>query len=660
MAIVTLSNVARSFGPNDIFSGISATIPHDARIALVGPNGVGKTTLLNLIVGLDTPTAGSVHRARGLRIGFLPQRPELSGEHTLWEEMLRVFAPLREMEDRMAELESQMACYGQDDDLLDRYGQLQLRYEHAGGFEYEHRIRAVLTGLGFTESEYPRPLTKLSGGERTRALLGRLLLESPDLLVLDEPTNHLDIDAVEWLEGFLRSFSGAVLVVSHDRYFMDRVMSTIWEMEFGRMEIYRGNYSHYVQQREERHERLRKEYEAQQAFIRKEMEYIRRNIAGQRTRQAKGKLRRLQRLMGGSNRLDAGGSDNWLIERPQEYRQMRMRLEAAMRSGDKVLMTHDLAVGYPDGEALFTVPDITLYRGEVAALIGPNGAGKTTLLKTLLGRLQPKSGRLRLGAGVQIGYFAQGHEELNPDNSILDEILTVKQMPISQARRYLATYLFSGDDVFRPIRTLSGGERGRVALAKLALSGANFLLLDEPTNHLDIPSQEILQDVLEDFDGTILMVSHDRYLIDALATQVWVARPGEMTVFEGPYAAYIAVRDGKEAPDDSGAAERADVHDVHQARPRRKAGEGGKSARKADGAQPQEKPALTPYQRAQRTALLEGLIEELEVRLVDLSGAIGEASAAGDTDRVRELGEQYARAEAELEAAMAEWESLLV
>ncbi len=669
MSLVTLSNVAKSFGASDIFASVSASIPHDARIALVGANGVGKTTLLNLIVGLDTPTAGTVARAGGLRIGFLPQRPELAGDHSLYEEMLRVFGPLREMEARLAGLEHEMVGRPDDSALIEAYGALQQRYEHAGGFEYERRIEMVLSGLGFGPDEYERPLARLSGGDRTRALLGRLLLEAPDLLVLDEPTNHLDIDAVEWLEGFLKSFNGAVLAVSHDRYFMDRVITTIWEMAFGRMEVYRGNYSHYVTQREERHERLRREYEAQQAYIEKELDYIHRNLGKQNTSQAKGKIRKLETMVlgksrGDLNRLEAalrgelsteGGR---LLSAARHEKHMHMRLEAAIRSGDKVLMTYNLGIGYPDGDLLFTVPDITLYRGEIAALIGPNGVGKTTLLKTLLGKLAPKQGSARLGAGVQIGYFAQAHEELNPANTVIDELLGVRHMPLSQARNYLATYLFTGDDVFRPVSTLSGGERGRLALAKLALSGANFLLLDEPTNHLDIASQEILEEVLERFNGTILMVSHDRYLIDRLATQIWDARPGALVVFKGPYAAYIAARDGQSsdraALPSTAAAERTVIATPRRASTQKTPADGEHSG------QDRRPPKLSAYRRARLTADLERRIEALEVRLVDLSGAIGEASAAGDAARVRDLGQDYARAEQELETALAEWEALMV
>ena len=474
------------------------------------------------------------------------------------------------------------------------------------------------------------PLSHLSGGQQTRALLARLLLESPDLLVLDEPTNHLDINAIEWLESFLKTWNGALLVVSHDRYFMDSVITTIWEMDWGRIEVYRGNYSHYLQQRDQRHARLVREYEAQQEMIAKEEEYIRRNIAGQNTAQAKGRLRRLERL-----------KRDQLIDRPRTERNIHLNLKADLRSGDKVLMTYNLVVGYEPDKPLVNVPDITLYRGEIAAVIGPNGAGKTTLLKTLLGDLPPLSGSTRMGAAVQPGYFAQAHEGLNPANSVIDELLTVRALQQGEARNYLAAFLFTGDDVFRPVATLSGGERGRLALAKLALDGANFLLLDEPTNHLDIPSQEILQDVLDSFNGTILLVSHDRYLIDALATQIWDIQPGGMTVFEGTYQEYLQARDLAR----QGGREPQPVPARVEPKP---------AARPSNG-----KPALSPFQRQRRLQEIEQTINRLEIGLVDLSGELGEASAAGAVDRVRMLGEAYNSAEAELERALHEWETLL-
>lgn len=633
MPLLTAYNLAKSFGPDDIFEGISVEIPHGARIALVGPNGAGKTTLLNIMIGADTPTEGTVSVAKNTRIGFLPQRPELLGSHTVWEEQLSAFAEVRRMEAQLAELEHAMADPKRHDEALAKYGPLQERFELADGYLYEQRIRTVLQGLGFTPDEFQKPLSMLSGGQKTRALLARLLLDAPDLLVLDEPTNHLDIQAVEWLEGFLKSFSGAVLAVSHDRYFMDAFAQSIWELDFGTIETYRGNYSHYTRQREERYERRMKEYEAQQEFLAKEEEYIRRNIAGQNTRQAKGKLRRLETMK----------KRGKFLNRPRQRKTMFLKMGRTVRSGDKVLVTQNLAVGYPDADApLFYVPDITLYRGETAALIGPNGVGKSTFLKTIIGQLQPLAGETRIGAAVKIGYFAQAHELLDPKKAIIDEIQTIKPMPISEARNYLAQFLFTGDDVFRLVETLSGGERGRVALAKLALSGANLLLLDEPTNHLDIDSQEILQDVLETFAGTVLLISHDRYLIQQLATQIWAVSPqasgaaqGTLEVFDGTYDEYLTARNNRLLADQAAAPEQ---------KPRRQAAQYA-----------EKKQGLNPYQLKKKLEELEAHIAQLEQQHAELQRALEAASTAGDGERVRLLGEQYTQTEQRLEAAIEEW-----
>jgi ATP-binding cassette subfamily F protein 3 len=632
MSLLTAHNLSKVYGPDEIFSGVSIEIPHAARIAVVGPNGAGKTTLLNILRGHDTPDSGTVQRARGLRIGFLPQRPELHGQHTLIEEQLAAFAHIRAMEADMASLERALANPAEHDAALAAYSELQDRFERAGGYVYEQRIRTVMHGLGFSPHDFERPLSKLSGGQKTRALLGRLLLESPDLLLLDEPTNHLDIQAVEWLEGCLSEFPGAVLMVSHDRYFIDSVATTIWELDFGSLEVYHGNFSHYAHQRVERHDRLIKEYEAQQDFITKQEDYIRRNMAGQNTRQAKGRLRRLERL-----------KRDELLLRPRTRDRMSLRLGAIQRSGDKVLSTRDLAVGYPDSQTpLFQVPDMVLRRGDVAALIGPNGVGKTTFIKTVVGQIQPLAGEAKIGASVTIGYFAQAQEALNEDRSILDEILTAKPMLVAEARTYLGRFLFHGDDVFRTISSLSGGERGRVALAKLALTGANFLLLDEPTNHLDIESQEVLQTILADFAGTILLVSHDRYLIDALATQIWVLTPGVMQVFEGTYRQY------QEARARTLAAERA------AAAPR--TGAGGTSGSMTGSG---KKHGLNAYQLQKRMLELEDEIEMMEAQLVELAAAIEQASSLGKAEQVRSLGEIYVRTEAERDAAMTLWGELV-
>lgn len=632
MAILSAHNVAKAYGADDIFQNVAVDIPQNARIALVGSNGIGKTTLLRVLMKQEEPSTGTVSHMKGLTIGYLPQRPQLSADRTLWDEMMTAFADLRAREARLAALTEEMsAATGETlDALMARYGQLEHQFEEDGGYTYETRTQQVLQGLGFIADDYQMPLPHLSGGQQTRALLARLLLESPDLLMLDEPTNHLDINAIEWLESFLNAWSGALVVVSHDRYFMDHVINTIWEMAWNQIEVYRGNYSHYMQQRAERHERLRKEYEAQQAYIAKEEDYIRRNIAGQNTTQAKGRLRRLERLK----------RDN-LIERPRDEHTINLDLQTDVRSGDKVLMTYDLVAGYDPDEPLVKVPDITLYRGEIAAVIGPNGVGKTTLIKTLLQDLTPLHGSSRLGAAVEPGYFAQAHEGLNPDNSVLDELLLVRHLLLSEARNYLAAFLFTGDDVFRPVSTLSGGERGRLALAKLALGGSNFLMLDEPTNHLDIPSQEILQDVLARFNGTILLVSHDRYLIDALATQIWDMQPGKMTVFEGTYRAYLQSRELARQRE----AQAADAAARTRNQDTKTMPSNGKSG-------------LTEYQRRQRLAELENLIHELETRLSTLTNALEQASSTGEVDRVRTLGEDYTATESQLDAAMHEWTQL--
>jgi ATP-binding cassette subfamily F protein 3 len=636
MSLLTTHQLAKSYGPDDIFDDISVEIPYKARIALVGPNGAGKTTLLNLLMGLDLPNEGTVTTMRGLRLGFLPQRPELHGMHTVWEEQLFAFATLRQLEAELEHLHERMT---HDPSVIEAYGELQERFEAAGGYTYETHIKTVLQGVGFRPEQYELPLSKLSGGQKTRALLARLLLDAPDLLILDEPTNHLDIDAVEWLEGYLKEFPGAVLAVSHDRYFMDHFASTIWELEYGTLETYRGNYTHYLQQRQERHERLVKEYEAQREFLAKEMDYIRRNIAGQNTRQAKGRLRRLETMQ----------KRGRIMARPRgKRREMTLKMQAVIRSGDKVLMTETLAVGYPDAaKPLFTVPDLTLYRGETIGLIGPNGAGKSTFLKTIIGQLAPRSGQARLGAGVQIGYFAQAHELLNPKNTIMDEVISVKPMLPAEARNYLALFLFTGDDVFRTVDTLSGGERGRVALAKLALTGANLLLLDEPTNHLDIDSQEVLQSVLADFGGTVILVTHDRYLVDALATQIWSVRGGQFEAFQGSYQEFLAEREKRSA----NAAAYAVTNGKHSATQAAASAAAAKPAAKKHG--------MNPYQHKIRLAAVEEKIQQLEVQIDALTDTIDVASASGDSAKVRELSEAYNTAQAELDAAMAEWELLL-
>jgi ATP-binding cassette subfamily F protein 3 len=644
MPLITTIDLGKSYGPDDIFSNLSVSIPHHARIALVGANGIGKTTLLSILAGEEDPSNGVVQRARGIRLGYLSQESQVLRQHTLWEDCLEPFSGLIEQQAELAHLERLMSDPQQAADALAQYGAKQQDFERRSGYTYEARIRQTLTGLGFSPGDFKRPLSQLSGGQRTRALLARLLLSDADLLLLDEPTNHLDIEAVEWLETYLKEWNGAVLIVSHDRYFLDQVASAIWEMTPA-IEVYRGNYTAYLSQRGERYARRMEEYQTQAAFIDKEEEYIRRNIAGQNTRQAQGRRKRLERLI-----------EEARLTPPVEPRRLHLHLTPAARSGELVVRTCSLAVGYADeGRPLFRAPDLTLERGECAAVIGPNGAGKTTFLKTLLGQIPPYAGEVLLGASLKIGYFAQAHEGLHPEINLIEEINTVApEMLAGKVREYLAKFLFTGDDVFKPVNVLSGGERGRLALAKLALSGANLLLLDEPTNHLDLPSQEVLQAVLADFSGTILLVSHDRYLIDALATQIWEldARHSQLRAFAGTYSEYRASRQAELAAQQAAMIPTRSELPRPRLRPNTAATPkiGVRSATPKIGvrsATNQER------QRKQHLLSLEAEIASLEGQLAAISHQLENPPA--DPGKVMRLGQDYQRVQQSLDQRLEEW-----
>jgi ATP-binding cassette subfamily F protein 3 len=642
MSILSAAGLTKHFGAQDVFSDVSLQITHGERTGLVGPNGVGKTTLLRILAGLDQPSSGQVYRAKGLRIGYLAQEATLVDQTgTLWDLAQAAFDHLQRQAAELRRLEAAMAQatdLAERDQLLDRYGRAQEAFELAGGYTYEYRIRQVLGGLGFENEEYGRPLSQLSGGQQTRAHLARLLLDAPDLLLLDEPTNHLDLAAVEWLEDYLQSWQGAIVVIAHDRYFLDKVTTRIWDLNHGRLELYRGNYTAYLAQRSMRRLHREREFKQQQSFIASEEDFIRRNIAGQRTKEAQGRRRRLERLE--------------RVEATQQDRQISLNLQTDLRSGDLVLATHDLLVGYEPQNPLFTCPDLEIRRGDRVALIGPNGAGKTTFVKTILKEVKPLSGRVRLGAAVEIGYLAQAHAGLDPDASVLDEVLSApkggqegENLLVGQARNYLGRFLFSGDDVFKPIRALSGGERARVALAKLSLRGANFLVLDEPTNHLDVPSQEILQEVLSEFPGTILLVSHDRYFIDALATQVWALEDDTLYVSKrdaplSAYAVYLADRQARQIANSKEAEQSTN-------------GQGMASQSRREIEQKRAR-----ARREREVEELEAAIGAAETRLAKLSAALEEASHAQAVERIQSLSRDYKATEEDLARLLDEWTAM--
>jgi ATP-binding cassette subfamily F protein 3 len=671
MSLITVTNLAKSFGPADIFTGVTFAIPKGARAAIVGPNGVGKTTLLRILTGDETPSKGAVVYAKGVRLGYLPQEAASDAAFesglTLWEASLEAFSHLRQMETDLAQLEAQMSDPEVAEAALEKYGALQHVFEHGGGYTYITRIQQVLTGLGFSRDEFTLPLRHLSGGQRTRALLARLLLTAPDLLILDEPTNHLDIAAVEWLEEYLARWDGAALIVSHDRYFLDRVANVVFEMSQSGIESYHGNYSAYVADRQRRWEHRLEIFESEKERLVKDLEYIKKNIAGQNVQQAKGRLKRLTRILQAIEQLGMENvvGRNWgevstdvsttvspfsVDEAERRVRGLRppinrppglsLHLHATYRSGDIVLRTYNLAVGFPD-RTLFRTDNIELRRLETAALIGPNGAGKTTFLKTILGQHPPLKGEVELGASLKVGYFAQAHEDLHPERTLVEEIDSVApNMLLSNIRDYLAKFLFSGEDVFKKVDMLSGGEGSRLALAKLSLSGANLLLLDEPTNHLDIPSQEILEEVLDHFQGTILLVSHDRYLIDALATQIWEIDEdkGILHVFNGTYSEQRTWREAQREQAKAAAPEAA-----LKTTPIPK---GGSSRTNEE------------RRRRNRLSAVEKEITEIEERIAVLSRALENPPA--DPKKVQQMGSDYVRLQAELDEKMGEWESLNV
>jgi ATP-binding cassette, subfamily F, member 3 len=626
MSVVTATALAVSYGPQDVFASVSFELPHRARIALIGPNGSGKTSLLRVIAGLDRPSAGRVQRSRDLSIGYLPQVPELDTQRTLWAELRGAFGALDARAAELARLEAAMADPATRLEATERYGRLQAAFEADGGYLVEQRIQRVLTGLGFGAADTHRPLGELSGGQQTRALLGRLLLESPDLLLLDEPTNHLDVAAVEWLEGFLREWDGALLCVAHDRAFLDNVAGRVWELSGGRLTSYPGNYTHYAQVRRERAEALARAFERQQTEIARQEEYVRRAMAGQSTRQAQSRQKALARLE--------------RIETPREVDSAaRVRLAAGRRSGDRVLAFKDLVIGYDPACPLFVCDDLELYWRDKVALLGPNGVGKTTLLRAIIGEVRPLAGTLRVGGGVRPGYFSQGHDRVVGARTVLDHILGASAMTAAEARGFLGRYRFSGDDVLKVVDTLSGGERARVALALLELDGANLLVLDEPTNHLDVHSQEMLQAVLADFEGTVLLVSHDRYLIRALGGKVWAIHDRRLWNFAEGYDAYrgwLAER-AAVGPDTERDA-RAEAHRVT----RRAVRQSERDARR----------------RAEAHAALETEIAALEARLDQIHADLERASRLQKVDSVIELGEAYEQTRAQIEARLAEWVAL--
>ena len=622
MRLLTGSNLRALYGNLEVFSGVDVEVDSGARIGIVGPNGGGKTTLLRLLVGELEPNGGNVARAANLRLGYVPQLPAVPGGGTLEDEVLEAFREVRRIEAQLEDsaLDIQRANPHERRGAERRYSSLLHDFEALGGYDYQNRMERVVAGVGLPEEALRTPSSAASGGQRTRAALARALLADPDLLVLDEPTNYLDFRGLAWLEGFLERFGHSFVVVSHDRYFLDRTVGRIWEMEHGRLQSYPANFAGYRALKAERVERQRKEYERQQEFIAKEEYFIQRYKAGQRAREAKGRERRLARLE--------------RVRPPESSRTVSVSTDPASRTGQVVLSTESLEVGFAgEGRAvrLLGVPDLKLERGSRTAIIGSNGAGKTTLLRTLLGLHPPLAGDARLGHNVKAGYYRQGTDHLPANSSVIDALLDAKNIQVADARDYLARFLFRGDDVFQKVSTLSGGERSRLSLARLFLTAPNVLALDEPTTHLDIPSREALEAALLSYEGAALFISHDRQLISTLAERIWIVEDGTVTQFEGGFGEWA--RDNLQSPR------------RHQDKPRRSRTQRRRRNRVG---------TPTPEPQPQRIDH-EKVIGDLEASLAKLESELAVASSQQRVEEVARLGEQYAETQARLEQAWDDW-----
>jgi len=643
MGLIRVQNVTKQFGGQVVLNDVSVEFSTGHVVGLVGPNGAGKTTLFKLITGQLAPDLGTVTLSKGLEVGYLPQEPEVAEGQTLHDEVLSVFADVLALEQKLQGISEQMAAQPAGpalDELMQQYDRTTARFEAAGGYTYEQRLGEILGGLGFSQADYKLPMAALSGGQKCRAALAKLLLQESQFLLLDEPTNHLDIDAVRWLEKFLAGHHGGAVIVSHDRYLLDRLAERIVEVEGARLRSFPGNYTNYVQTKAVRQLTQDRQFVNDRAFIQKEREFIAKHMGKQRTAEAKGRLKRLER------RLAAG---EFTLERTSQREKIKIRFGEADRqvtAGKDVLSVRGLSKAYGE-KRLFTDLSLAVPAGSRLGITGPNGTGKTTLLKIVLGQVRADAGEFDLDVKASVGYYAQEATELDPNRTVVQEILTVRQEWLeSHARSYAARFLFRGEDPFKRVSQLSGGEQSRVRLMKIILANPNLLILDEPTNHLDIASREVLEEALLEFPGTIIAVSHDRYFLDRICDHLLVMRSNEHALYDGNYSYYIRQVE----------AERESAAMAAGAEKRPKAAKGGKTPRGGgqDAAAAVEKPQRTRFHKL-RLEELEQLIIDLETRLMELHERFGEPELYHDATGVSELREELDAVQAELAEAEQEW-----
>ena len=630
-----LSDVQKSYGGASILRGVSFQINPDEKVGLVGRNGAGKTTVFKLITGEESPDAGQVVRMNSLKLGLLEQHVDFSENETVHTAALSAFRHLHDMEAEMRRLEAEMA-ENFSDEILERYSKLQTEFELQDGFTYTAKAEAILIGLGFSKKDWTLETKNLSGGQKNRLGMARLLLSNPDVLLLDEPTNHLDVAAVEWLENFLRDYAGAYVLISHDRYFLDRTCNRIIELTGGRAVSYSGNYSRFLVERELRREQQQREFENQQAFINKTEEFIRRNIAGQKTKQAKSRRNLLERM----ERVEAVEADR---------SGGNFKLKNVERAGANVLTVEDLAVGYGE-RVLAENINFTLHRGERLGVIGGNGTGKTTFLKTILGKTRELGGKIIWGPKTAPGYYSQQLEDLFERNTIIEELRRVAPLAENgELRSFLANFLFFGEDVFKTVGDLSGGEKGRLALAKLIYSQVNVLVLDEPTNHLDIPSREALENALETYPGTIIAVSHDRYFLDKIATQILSFEENrKVEIYQGNYTEFHDWKEKQAAAPSSFVSDDSPVGGSN---------DNGEITNDKGQKTNLSKNALQKIER--RIAEIEEEIPENEELLARLTLQIGSPEIASNAEKLKEVTEKLNKTEQKIQSLYEEWDDLL-
>lgn len=642
MGTLKVNGLAKSFGIDELFRDVRFEVARGDKVGFVGPNGAGKTTLMRCLMGQEEYDGGTIQLDPADTIGYVEQQAEFLGK-TLYDELEDGFRDVLELGRKKEELEKAIGEI-HDQEMIEAYGRVADRFEQLGGYDYESRIRKIAYGLGFSDEDFKKNVDHFSGGQRTRISLAKALLREPDFLFLDEPTNHLDIGMIEWLEKFLQDYPGGVLIISHDRFFLDRVATRILEIENKAVTSYEGNYTYYMKVKADRRAALKSAYEKQQEHIKKTEEYIRRYKAGIKSKQARGRQSQLNRL-------------ERIVLPPESATFNYFALNAPPECAQRVLELEDVSFSFGNHK-IFEDVELLIRKGDGVALVGPNGAGKTTLLRLIVGELESPTGEIRVGSRVKIGYFSQQHEGLNPENTVLDEITYEFGLSEEQARSYLGAFLFRGDDVFRRIGELSGGEQSRVAFLKLMLTGANFLVLDEPTNHLDIPAKEAVEEALMAYPGTFLAVSHDRYFLDKVANCTIELADGQLTEYEGNYSYYrmkkaVMEEEAKEAQEIQSKQKAATAHAEKKSAEEKVAAEESKEKALKGSIR-----SMSDSKREEMIQRCEAEIAMAEAELKGLEFQMNDPALQSDPEKSLAIAEEYAAKEKEIEERYEKWERL--